>query len=168
MKNSLARSHLDGSPWRRGPWVRDLALIGAATCLIIPMMTLPSWLRLDFAIVAAAAGAVSGAMIGWLAPNLLHPYVRRLPVVLLLGAGFGLGSVWGAVAGSAAALSTGTNLTLSASTAAICGGLQLGWIWLPYTVFQARGERLWILVFLALLFAVVLGTVMVAAWELGL
>jgi hypothetical protein len=40
-------------------------------------------------------------------------------------------------------------------------------MWLPYSVSQARGGRSWTVIVLAMVFAVVLGMALHAAWELN-
>ncbi|MDQ3033500.1 MAG: hypothetical protein M3Y87_13860, partial [Myxococcota bacterium] len=78
---------------RRGAWARDLAVLGGASALGIPLLLGAS---VGFAAITALAGALLGASIGAAVPVLLGRHVRRVPVVLLLGAGAGLGANWGA------------------------------------------------------------------------
>jgi len=114
-------------------------------------------------VAAAITGAITGAALGSLAPRLLNPFVRRIPIALLLMAGFGLGALWGALVGAVASLVSGADMALSIQTAGLCGALQLSWFWLPYAIRKARARRAWPVVFGALLFSLSLGAVLMAS-----
>lgn len=150
---------LFGRPWA---WARDLGLVGAVTCFVVPYLAAPLWCRWEFSVAAAVTGAVTGAALGGLAPRLLHPFVRRIPVLLLLMAGFGLGSLWGALVGGVASLASDVDLALGVQTAAFCGALQLSWFWLPYAVRKARARRTWPVVLGSLIMSLSLAGVLMA------
>ena len=146
-------------------WARDLAAVGAVTCFAVPLIAAPLGTRATFALVAAVAGAATGALLGLLVPRMLSPFVRRIPVLLLLGAGCGLGSLWGGLVGYLAGLASGADPLLSAHTAALCGFVQLGWFWLPSGVAHARRRPVWPAVLLAFILSPLMGLWLVACYH---
>jgi hypothetical protein len=123
---------------RARAWARDLALIGAVSAGALPLLLGAS---ATFAIVASIASALIGAAIGSAAPYLLNRHVRRVPVLLLLGAGAGLGANWGAVSATVAALATGeAGWRYAAQLGATAGLALLGAFWMPAVLLRARGR----------------------------
>lgn len=123
---------------RARAWACDLALIGGVSAGALPLLLGAS---ATFAIVAALASAAIGAAIGSAAPLLLNRRVRRVPVLLLLGAGAGLGANWGAASAAIAALATGeTWWAYAAQLGATAGLALLGAFWMPAVLLRARGR----------------------------
>lgn len=123
---------------RAREWARDLAWLGGASALVV-------WTLLGasatFAICAALTSALLGAAIGAASPLLLSRRVRRVPVVLLLGAGAGLGANWGAASAAAASLATGELWWVHAAELGATAGLVvMGTFWLPAALLRARGR----------------------------
>lgn len=145
------------------PMSRDLAVVGGVTAVLAAAGLGGSALSL-FSLVAGAAAATLGALLGRLGPLLLGRRVRRVRVPFLLGAGAGLGALWGATAGALAALVAGTPLLPAVVDAARLGMLQLGWLWLPYLLLRARGRATWPLVTLAAAVTPLLA-LLVRAWH---
>jgi hypothetical protein len=133
----------------RAAWARDLALIGGVIAALLPFLTLSPAEAIRFAVPAAVVAALSGAALGAIVPSLFSAYVRRLPIALLLGAGFGLGALWGALAGLAGSLASDLPRLEMTCFAGQCGALVLGSLWVPYLLANVRGRATWPLVALA-------------------
>jgi hypothetical protein len=120
-------------------WARDLAIVGMLTGAIVPLLLGAS---LALSLLAALVAAALGALVGLAAPLAFHRRVRRMPVVLLAGAGAGLGGLWGgATASLAALLATGeVTWVRAAELGATAGMIQLGAFWLPALLLRARGR----------------------------
>lgn len=151
----------------RGAWIRDLALIGAASALapaavvlegpasmpsVDGVSVLAAWPA--FVVGALVAGAATGALLGAAFPRLLLGPFSRLPVAVMLLVGAVIGAAWGGIVGAAAALVEAEVgrmslvparhfVALGAGAGAVAGALQLGWFWLPYTLRRARGRPAW-------------------------
>lgn len=130
-------------------WARDLAAVGAVVSAVLPFLTLAPAEALRFVAPAALVAALSGAALGAIAPSLFTTFVRRLPMVLLLGAGFGLGAFWGALAGFAGSLASGAPRLQMTCFAGQCGAMVLGCLWAPYLLAHVRRRATWPLVALA-------------------
>lgn len=135
-------------------WARDLALVGAVSALPLALLrALPLATTLALVLVAAAGGA----LIGLLAPRLLHRRVRRVPLVLLVPAAIGLGGLWGAIAGLSAAAITHAPWIRVTELAASAGAAQLGRLWLPHSIGIARRGSSWPTVLVACAAAPLIG-----------
>lgn len=134
---------------RAAEWARDLALVGGVTATIAPLLTLDARHAVRFAPAAVIVAVATGLALGRVAPSLFSRHVRRLPIPLLLGAGFGLGAFWGAAAGLAGALASGLTPGYWTGVAGRCGAMVLGILWLPYLLAHVRGRATWPLVALA-------------------
>ncbi|AKF09992.1 hypothetical protein [Sandaracinus amylolyticus] len=123
---------------RRG-WALDLAWVGGASALAVATMLGASAL---FALAVAATSALIGAAIGAGAPWLLSRRVRRLPVLVLLGAGAGLGANWGALSAASVALASdgGLGWVRAAELGGTAGLLVMGLFWLPAALLRASGR----------------------------
>lgn len=144
---------LDARLHRPRAWTRDLALIGAASALPLAPAGLP-W---SFTLLSALVAAAGGALIGLTAPLLLHRRVRRVPLVLLMPAAFGLGGLWGSVTGVVVAALTSASWTATVPLFATAGALQLGWSWIPYCIGLARFRTTWPIVLAACALAPLVG-----------
>ena len=142
----VAGSHAEPDDERAGPapmflapreWARDLGLVGASSALVSACVMHTG---LAYALALVAAASALGALLGASMPLLLHRRVRKMPVVLLLGAGAGLGANWGGLAAALAALVTGAGLESSVLVGGNFGLMQLGWLWLPLVLTRARGR----------------------------
>lgn len=131
------------------PWARDLAIVGAVTGFGVPF--LHPLASLTPSLLVALVAAVTGAALGAAAPRLLNAHVRRVPVVLLLGAGAGVGALWGGLVGVVSAYVIGGGSWYLVHLAATIGLVQLGWFWLPYAVLRGRRRPTWSLVVAAVL-----------------
>lgn len=147
-------------------WVRDLALIGAASALAPAAVV--GGLFPTFVAGAGVAGAASGALLGAVFPRLLLGPFSRLPIAVMLVVGALFGAGWGGAVGAAAGASEGlmgggavatstTLVLLGGFYGALSGALQLGWFWLPYTLLRARGRAAWPIVALACVLSAGLG-----------
>ena len=90
-------------------------------------------------------------------PRIFHRHVLRVPVLVLLVAGVGLGACWGVGAGAVAALLTGSPMIWTAELLGTAAALQLGWLWLPTLLGRARGRSPWPFVAVACLLSPVVG-----------
>lgn len=117
-------------------WARDLAWLSASTALV----PLVFGVGLGYVAITALAGALVGRAIGTAAPALLARRVRKIPVVLLLGAGAGLGANMGAAAALIAALASNVHWMRVVEYGATAGMIQLGVFWLPAALLRARGR----------------------------
>lgn len=131
---------IDARLHRPRVWARDLALIGAGSTL--PLLLFTDLPLATFALTALFA-ALGGAALGSLVSRLLHRRVRRVPLVLLVPAAFGLGGLWGGAAALFAALATGLPWVHFTEVVATAGAVQLGWVWLPYAIGVARKGSSW-------------------------
>lgn len=130
-------------------WARDLALIGGVIAALLPFLTLSPAEAIRFAVPAAVVAIISGAALGAIVPSLFSSHVRRLPIALLLGAGFGLGALWGALAGFAGSLASHLPRLEMTCFAGQCGAMVLGSLWVPYLLANVRRRATWPLVALA-------------------
>jgi hypothetical protein len=161
--NSLALAPDVGS---RGPWVRDLCLVGGATAVGAPLAALVSsgfLVAPEASLYLATSGLVglgTGALLGAVTPRLVAWKLGRLPRIAFLGIGLATGAAWGAlvgaVAGQAVAPHTGA-WALSALMAAPVGALQLGWFWVGSTQRRVRRRPVGGMLAAAALLAPVLG-----------
>ncbi|MGE0790285.1 MAG: hypothetical protein AB7S26_31710 [Sandaracinaceae bacterium] len=131
-------------------WAFDLAFVGAVTTL---SLAVSSPIAMPTLLVAACFGTIGGAVIGFATPALFHRRVRRVPVLLLLAAGCGLGALWLGVAGGAAALFAMNDPFVApmpwwqvVGITASAGAAQLGWLWLPMLLrrSKARSVHRWV------------------------
>ncbi len=125
-------------------WARDLAFVGAVTSLALGAV---SPLSLPTVLATAGFAAGGGVALGLLVPRLFGRHVRRVPILILLAAGLGVGACWIGAAGTLGALATGGPWGWTAQIAATAGAAQLGWLWLPMLLGRARGRgsREWVL-----------------------
>ena len=139
-------THLERTLDPRG-WSRDLAIVGASTSMVLPVLTGES---AGLALAVAAIGATLGALLGRAVPALLTRHVRRLPLVVLALAGAGLGANWGALVAVLALLTLGASSMWSVELGAQVFMIQLGWFWIPAVWLRARGKVTWPLVLLVI------------------
>ncbi|UJR86563.1 hypothetical protein [Sandaracinus amylolyticus] len=120
-------------------WALDLAWVGGASALAIATMLGAS---LFGALAVAATSALIGALIGACAPLLLSRRVRRVPVLLLLAAGAGLGANWGALSAVSVAVASGSGVgwIRAAELGATAGLVVMGLFWLPAALLRAHGR----------------------------
>ena len=125
---------------RAEDWATELAVVGALTTLGLGLVS-----SLPGATLAAALAltALVGAGLGAIVPRLLHRHVRRVPILVLVVAGVGLGACWGAPAGYLAARLTGAPWIRTTALLATATAFQLGWLWLPVVLERARGRSPW-------------------------
>lgn len=120
------------SRFRKWPWVRDFALVGAATGFLAPYAVIRS---LEYSGFASAGGGASGALLGAFSVWLFSRVGRGWSKIVLVPLGLALGALWGGAAGLATGLSDhGEWLPLSVMFGGCAGALQLGWFWLAYAV----------------------------------
>ncbi len=157
-------ARLTGSPLR---WGRDLGIVGAATGFSVPLAGLgvaPD----TFGWTAAGIGLVAGLLLGLEMPEFLESARRRVPLAaigfrcVLAGAGIGAG------VGIVAAHATGHLILVPFVVAGLAGALQLGWLWLPYTVLTVLERRTWPVVALACAAAPAIGWLSAALCRLAL
>ena len=119
-----------------------------------------------FSVVAGLAGAVSGLVLGALGVPALEWLRPRAPLWTLVLAAPLVGAAWGAVSGIAGGLVGGAMFgseapLLGAIMGAGAGMVQLGWMFLPYTVASVMGLPRWPVVLGASATAPLLGWVAV-------
>lgn len=125
---------------RAEDWAVELSMVGALTTLglglvaSIPAPTLAA---------ALALTSLIGAGLGALIPRLLHRHVRRIPVLVLIAAGVGLGGLWGGPAGFLAATVTSAPWRDTTALLGTATAFQFGWLWLPVVLERARGRSPW-------------------------
>ena len=157
MKNTLEHDpphHAFSDVGRPLDWAIDLSVVGALTALALGLFT-----SLSMSTIAVTAGfaALFGGGLGALLPHLFHWRVRRVPVLVLLLAGVGLGACWGGGAGLCAALVTDTPWMRCTALAATACAVQLGGLWLPALLGRSRGGSAWGWVVLACLASPLVG-----------
>lgn len=151
-------ARLTGSPLR---WGRDLGVVGAATGLSLAPLDTFGW-------TAAVVGLVAGLLLGLEMPEFLESARRRIPLsaigfrCVLAGAGIGAG------AGIVAAHAAGHLILVPFVVAGLAGALQLGWLWLPYTILTVLERQTWPLVLMACAAAPVVGWFSALLCQLGL
>lgn len=137
---TLAPHPVTGSPLR---WARDMALVGGGTSAFVPALV-SGLAPPGYPLAAAAAGVVTGALLGLAMPGLLDRVRGRVPLPALLVSSLLLGGAWGGVAGALAGLPFGVNnVVLGLMAGSIAGAAQFGWWWFPYTFQTVRGGRTW-------------------------
>jgi hypothetical protein len=134
-------------------WARDLALVGAVSVAPLALFSVPA-VTVGALVLLSALG---GALLGAVAPHLLHRRVRRKPWLVLAAAAIGLGGLWGGLAGFGAATLTGAPWMRVTELAATAGAAQLGWLWIPYTITLARRGSTWPAVLAACVLAPIVG-----------
>ncbi len=156
-----AVARLTGSPLG---WAVDLGLVGALTAIATPAAAggaSPAFLALS-----GLGGALCGSLLGSHMPDFLDSARHRISLrnlavrCTLVGAGVG-----GLVALVAAQI-TGQPFVGPLVVAMLAGALQLGLLWLPYTVLTVTGRSPWPVVVLACAAAPLVGASAVTISEL--
>jgi hypothetical protein len=146
-------------------WARDFALLVHTPLAAFAVLAV--WagdgVALLFTLVIAIVATTLGIAIGGAMPTVLLRWVRRVPLVLLLGASAGLGALWGAASIGAGLSVLGVRWGSALGERYLWLGatlfmLQLAWFWLPYTWLRLRRARTWPLVLAAQ------GTFVLALW----
>lgn len=144
-----------GDPSR---WRRDFALMGALTGVLATAVlglvspTLP--------LLAGIIGLLLGALLGEASPRVLERVRGRVPLatigLLTLPVGAGVGALVGGLAALLWSWHPGLALIVG-GTAGLCGALQLGAFWLPYTVLAVLRRPTWPVVVASAMAAPLLG-----------
>lgn len=154
--NEHALVPLTGSPL---PWARDFAVVGGVTGFAAPYVVITD---LPFAAAAGLAGAALGLVLGALAAPFLERARHRVPLLLLVFAAPFVGAVWGGLSGVAGGLVggrmfAGESVELGLVMGAAAGMVQLGWMFLPYTLVAVMKLPRWPVVLAASVAAPVFG-----------
>lgn len=122
-------------------WAVHLALMGGLTSLIASLPFAP----VGFAPVAGVLGVLTGAALGWCAPDLLDRVRGRVRLSVLALLAPVLGAVWGGVvgAGAGAVLLDSTAVMLGLIAGSAAGAAQVAWFWFPYVFQTVRGKAAW-------------------------
>ena len=169
----LARTPDAGS---RGPWVRDLCLLGGATGIGAPLaaMVLSGFIHTPeaslYLATSGVAGLATGAGLGAVTPRLVAWRLGRVPRITFLAIGGAVGTAWGLLVGgvSGAAMAPHQGLwLLSALLAAPIGALQLSWFWLAATQRRVRRRPVGGMLAVAAVIAPLLGLGLIRAIGFG-
>jgi len=149
----LVSARLTGSPLR---WGRDMAVVGGATGLIgslaITGLAFP-----PFAVAAAIVGAGAGLLLGIEMPEFLESARCRLSLITIGFRCVLAGAATGGFVALVAAHAAGEIFLMPSVVAMVAGGMQLGWLWLPYTILTVLQRPTWPLVLAAVVAAPVVG-----------
>lgn len=149
--------NLTGSPLR---WGRDLAIVGGMTGFAAPASV--CGLSFDpFTLTALTTGLVCGMLLGIEMPAFLESARRRVSLAGIAVRCVAVGAAVGAFIGFVAAQAAGEIFLAPFVLAGIAGGLQLGWLWLPYTVLTVLERPTWPVILGACAVAPLLGPIAV-------
>ncbi|HHO53888.1 MAG TPA: hypothetical protein ENK18_24205 [Deltaproteobacteria bacterium] len=146
---------LTGSPLR---WGRDLAIVGGMTGFAAPAGVYGLSLE-PFTLTALTTGLVCGMLLGIEMPAFLESARRRVSLTGIAVRCVAVGAAVGAFIGFVAAQAAGEIFLAPFVLAGIAGALQLGWLWLPYTVLTVLERPTWPVVLGACVVAPLLGPV---------
>lgn len=137
-------------------WVRDFALVGLVTGFVAPFTVLRNP---EYAQLASAGGALTGAALGALSHLFFARAGRRWPKFAIILLSVLVGAVWGSASGvtTALAVSFRRSFELSLVVGGCAGALQLSWFWVVYAMRSVRRKSTWSVVLAASLFSVALG-----------
>lgn len=120
-------------------WGKDFAILGGVS----PAMALLScgFFHPLLLTLVPAVGAGVGYSLGRVLPRLLSKRWATVPITLLFIPMALFGLLWGGAMGLAsAAVVAPPFVVMITAFCALCGMVQLGWFWLPYT-YRKAGER---------------------------
>ncbi len=153
-------TRITGSPVR---WGADLAVVGAVTGASVPAALLGA---ASISVVPSAiAGLGCGLLLGVLFPNFLDSARLRVPLDSIGLRAVGAGAGFGALVGLSTAVIVGDIPLAAFFVGGLVGALQIGWLWLPYTMLTVLGRPRWPVVLAACVVAPVLGPMAVWLWS---
>lgn len=154
-------ARLTGSPVR---WGADLAVVGGVTGAAVPAVLVGP--LAPAVLPAALVGLGCGLVLGVLFPEFLETARRRVPLDFIGLRAVGAGAGFGALVGLLTALIVGDIPLGAFFVGGLVGALQIGWLWLPYTVLTVLERPRWPVVVAACGIAPLLGPLAVSLWAL--
>jgi hypothetical protein len=125
----------------RGEWMRDLAIVGAASALPAMFLSAPGYTpSSDFVVLLCVFASAGAALIGLAIPTLLQRRIRRMPLLLIAPAAMCVGELWGGGSALLASAIAREPIVWMTTLGAIVGALVLGTFWLPYALLRAHGR----------------------------